>query len=387
MQLQRVGFSQLPDDPLKEALGFLNADDLATTLSVCKAWKQVAENLVLNAFLKKVHPGEAALRMCVLNQATTPLPQLLGQEEEMSIGAKRQRLKTSAQRIIECSRAVLSRQEFDRITRPVPSVENGECLKLLTHAGLQAYIHAARSFLSGGIAPQNQLSELGQLTPKTQAFSLAHLFTSTERAPLGHVVYKGNITLIPLQLQHVRSLDLRGNQIQMTPLDCKAIQSLPLHSLDLSGNPIVPGWEDRFQADLPQLEFLTLTDANLRDLPALCQCKQLHTLDLKNNQFDHFPLSLQMLPNLVSINLAGNPIDARELSTFIFQIAQDIKNPQTGVPVRTSDLLRIRVDKDILGGPEIQKLAEDVRPNYTLRHNRLDNENCDCFELRRVPNS
>lgn len=105
-------------------------------------------------------------------------------------------------------------------------------------------------------------------------------------------------------LEQLLELKLQGNAITSMP----TLKMPHLLLLDLRFNKIPVPTPDDLQT--PKLEALKLGGLGLHSLDdsLFSGFKNLHDLDLSNNQMNVFPLALQKARGLVILNLAGNPM-------------------------------------------------------------------------------
>jgi Leucine-rich repeat (LRR) protein len=140
----------------------------------------------------------------------------------------------------------------------------------------------------------NQISDLSRFNLNRLTFlvdlSLAH----------------NKITVFPpLNLSHLRILDLKYNSIQefSAVLDC-----FDLKDLSLGFNRIVQFSPNCFSM-CKALEVFDIRDNNLSKVPAeILQMYNLKRLDLSNNSISHLPPDLSLLKYLVAIHWSGNPL-------------------------------------------------------------------------------
>lgn len=375
----KSGWSQLPDDLFPQIISFLPPKDSVKVSQVSKDWKSTAQKEVAEIFLRRLVPIQEAISNCTSSQRPPFMPQSLVKNEDLPTNHLVAELNQFAQKILDNSKKILSSRDLSLV---IPDTNDNRVFpEKAAQAAFSKFSSSAFPFALN-LAP-GDIVALSLSSPKTRASDLADALRQ-DLGPKYIILPRRNVGLLPPQIENARVLDVSGNKITMTSLDCQMVEKQPLVSLDLSENPINPEWEADLNAQLPSLEQLILKKCGLSSLPPLCKCENLRNLDLGENKFDYFPLSLQMLPKLAFLDLIKNPITSESLSTFIKQIAEDIKNPYTGERVRTANFLRIKVNPGVLNPSQISELKESVKFPYQLTHVSSEYDRCDFFELRRA---
>mmetsp|Transcript_5191 Transcript_5191/g.10127 ORF Transcript_5191/g.10127 Transcript_5191/m.10127 type:complete len:412 (-) Transcript_5191:199-1434(-) len=235
-----------------------------------------------------------------------------------------------------------------------------------------------------------------------------------------------DVTPQGIEHEEVKTIDLRGNEMEVLDLKFErlpSLQELNLNDNDLTGLP-----EDikKLRAlkklslvrnrirSLPQLKHLTsLTVLNLfqnqiQELPDLAKADKLEKLILTRNRFAHVPESLNQLRALKTLKIAENAITSLgdvefkgldNLSTLDFHENQVEELPESiGLLTKMETLVFAR--NNVKGLPEsLQKmtdlklfhashnLIEAIPPNILLAFKNLESMDFSANRLRMIPST
>ncbi|XP_062051426.1 leucine-rich repeat-containing protein 23 [Lepus europaeus] len=240
---------------------------------------------------------------------------------------------------------------------------------------LRSYIHLRYVDISENhltdLSPLNYLTHLLWLKADSNQLRSAQL-NELPYLQIASFAYNQIIDTEGIAHPRLRSLDLKGNRIQMvTGLDPQKLNSL--HTLELRGNQL----KSTLGINLPKLKNLYLAQNMLKKVEGLENLTNLTTLHLRDNQIETLSGFSKEMKSLQYLNLRGNMVtDLTELAKLRdlpkLRALVLLDNPCADeTDYRQEALVQIahleRLDKDFFEEEE-QAEAEEIRQRLKEEH-------------------
>ena len=203
-------------------------------------------------------------------------------------------------------------------------------------------------------------------------------------------------------LRQLRVLNMAGNRLRSVPIE--SLRLLPLVEIDISRNRIgatlLPKGLEGFRSlqllnassnalsclteddivNLPELQYLSISDNRLQYLPNISSCFALSTLIASNNALFSLPGGLETLRNLRNLDLMGNNI--KQLDSHIGTMNNLSMLNITNNPLQERRFLTMNTE-DIKRGLQERLPAPELDPEW----NHSSHNGCEARNIDSVKNS
>ena len=217
-------------------------------------------------------------------------------------------------------------------------------------------------------------------------------------------IHNNRISDMPDNLQNLRQLrvlNMAGNRLRSVPIE--SLRLLPLIEIDISRNRIgatlLPKGLEGFQSlqllnassnalssltgddivNLPELQYLSISDNRLQYLPNISSCFALRTLIAANNALSSLPGGLETLRSLRNLDLMGNNI--KQLDPHIGTMNSLSMLNITNNPLQERRFLTMNTE-DIKRG--LQERLPATESDHSS-HNGCESQNIDSVEDSKQP--